>query len=164
MPYDSCKLSLHVANAPPSVQIPLRFGVPPSRQECFPAKGQQFNRFGRVGFVEGARCKLLGPRRAREWKRPLFCALGAWFCSKVFYFHHRIWRAYPKDASCNQFLPPNNLHPCNTADTAPPPSAAEQRFPPPFGRWPSPPPLQTTCSRSATEPHTPGSQGCPKTR
>ena len=81
-----------LANAPPSVQIPLGptavWG--PTFQECFPAKGQQFNRFGRVRFVEGARCKLLGPRRAREWKRPLFCALGTWFCSEVFYFHHRI--------------------------------------------------------------------------
>ena len=163
MPYDSCKLSLHVANAPPSVQIPLRFGAPPSRQECFPAKGQQFNRFGRVGFVEGARCKLLGPKRARG-NGLFFALLAAGSVPKFSTFTTGFWRAYPKDASCNQFLPPNNLHPCNTADTAPPPSAAEQRFPPPFGRWPSPPPLQTTCSRSATEPHTPGSQGCPKTR
>ena len=41
-------------------------------------------------FCRGRPLQAPGPRRAREWKRPLFCALGTWFCSEVFYFHHRI--------------------------------------------------------------------------
>ena len=93
--------------------LPLQFGVrPPPEQGCFPAKGQQFNRFSGIRFVEGARCKLLGEQ---ESGNGLFLAPLA---------HGSVLKFLPQDFGepagwilrsqrylrRNQFLPPNNLH------------------------------------------------------